>query len=326
MGGAFAAALLAAATLGGCEAAPDGEVVRTTSALTNYDYTVGKLHVRMKACDPTAPPAGHNWTTCPVDPGFVVVGGGAEVVGGDSMQPGALLYASIRSGESWAAGSKHHVYQNPRTLRAYSLGLRIDGVSETDLRTKFIRRVSAESPWGERLYARVNGPAGFILIGGGAETIRDTRIHVDCNCSDDYLMLLRSRASHDVSGDFWEAEAKDHLVVQHGFLHVEATFLAQTIPGIGTFDRQFTYGSSAYCNDSYCKALAYGDIDYVVTSVGAESPHAPSVGRLLTQLLPYGYLADNGFPYPGATATNKDHGVVDRPEWLQAQMVQLRLP
>ncbi len=116
----------------GCGLTPDAQEGDVEQAITS-DFTdaSGTVTVRIKQCAPTPPQ--EITTTCPVDSGFVLIGGGAEILGEGS--PGALLTASFPDVglTTWTASSKDQNLFFPHQLSAYSVGLKLAGVSPQTL-------------------------------------------------------------------------------------------------------------------------------------------------------------------------------------------------
>src|SRR5262245_31270856 len=128
------------------------DLEQTASALSTADYTdgTGNISVRITTCDWVASTLQSNRPTaeaiCPVAPGWVLIGGGAEVfhdpATGSATQT-ALLRASFpnpnpfngaAANTSWVARSSDDVQtQLPHQLRAYSIGLKLSGMDAATL-------------------------------------------------------------------------------------------------------------------------------------------------------------------------------------------------
>ncbi len=127
-GGGIAAAIVIC--VAGCGAENEADVlVGTQSRLMTDDS--GLVTVAITQCAPVSFPGGFGSTSCPVAPGFVLVGGGARVVG--EPEPGALLQASRPNGQSWFAQAKDHVHPCAFQLQAASIGLKLQGISQSAL-------------------------------------------------------------------------------------------------------------------------------------------------------------------------------------------------
>jgi len=117
-----------------------------SSCVYGQDFTdwSGQVHVRVYLGPWVY--GQHNVTTVSVDTDYVLVGGGAEIYGAGN--PGALLTASNPDLNltTWHASSKDHVNPYPHSLRAYAIGLRLDGVSSTDLRNYMVLVTQTSTP------------------------------------------------------------------------------------------------------------------------------------------------------------------------------------
>lgn len=232
----------------------------------------------------------HNNTSISVDSDFVLVGGGAEIYG--PGHPGALLTGSYPDSNliTWHASSKDHESRYLHSLRAWAIGLRLNGVSSTELRNHMIlvTQASTESP---RPNAVAALPPGYLLVGGGARANWDG---AGVLLTDSYPSAFQ-----------WVASAKDHRLSDPGT--VDAFVIGITsgsIPGFGSLSA--TYNSSTtYINTADGTASVQTPVGWVLTSVGGQAQYS-SGGRMLWQLFPYGYAPNRG----AARATSKDHNIV----------------
>jgi|GEM_PF-2826200 len=123
-----AALPLAASGCGGPSEVVGEELGSTVSALT---VTSGHITTQIKTCAWTAASRTPE-TTCTVDSGFVMIGGGAEINGEVN---GAVLRASAPAQDSdtaWVARSVG-LANTTHQLRAYVIGLKLEGISDTSL-------------------------------------------------------------------------------------------------------------------------------------------------------------------------------------------------
>src|SRR4051812_12011994 len=152
-----AASFLAAAlVVAACSEVPDAaeEVTeRTSAAVTQnpYHYTdfSGKLQFSVRSCMPTPAAAGLRCAYCPVEAGYIIIGGGAQIANSPSS---ARLKTSrpdsygpeIRdacTGEAPAMGASNDIWLvrsysagTTHAVQAYAVGLKIAGMTETELR------------------------------------------------------------------------------------------------------------------------------------------------------------------------------------------------
>jgi hypothetical protein len=142
-------------------------------------------------------------TEVAVEPGYVMVGGGAWV---DWTGEGNLLFASHPIPDSktaWHVRSKAHAKSSPARVTAYAIGLKckVEGVK---LQSAIATATSNKS---NRPQAAAAPPAGYKMVGGGAAiTFGDAGI------------LLT--ASYPNENNRWEGRGKDHLVGDSGSITV----------------------------------------------------------------------------------------------------------
>lgn len=292
-GSGLVAAVLAASAGCATDGVEDAKEAKTTQAISPLDITdaSGTVTVRIKQCADTG--AVHFPTaTCSVDSGFVLVGGGAEIVGDDS--PGALLYASFPDTTltTWTAQSKDHDISFLHQLRAYSIGLRLTGVAPATLRAS-MALVTARSAAAQHPFATAGLPAGFKVVGGGARA----------NWISAGQLLIGSFPS----GQGWFGASKDHVVAETGTIDVFAIGITTgTIPGFGTLDVMVTPTAVA-SGSGYSAANLAVPSGWVLTSIGGNATFN-SAGRMLTDMVPY---VDSAKTQQGATIRSKDHEVAD---------------
>lgn len=233
----------------------------------------------------------HPIVTCPVDPDYVLIGGGAYVQyrGGN----GGLLTASYPQNdqlEVWVAESKDHIWATPHTLHCYSIGLKLEGVDSHTLRQLLIFK-SVTSTTQPHSSVSVFVPDDYTLIGGGA---RVNYIGVGNMLTESYPYDSRT----------WRVKSKDHLIAD------PATITAYAIGIKSEYIPNFGYIEIQSMNDSAYQSAGFGSIGHNVTSgwvlscVGGKATWN-GVGRMLTRIAPV--------PFHGTEilATSKDHGIVD---------------
>lgn len=102
---------------------PDPANLRVFAIGIRRNLPVGS--VRVAITKSTSGQAPHPAAVASVEPGFALVGGGAEV---HWHEPGNLLWKlepSTGHDQSFSAASKDHVHPSPSTITAYALGIRI---------------------------------------------------------------------------------------------------------------------------------------------------------------------------------------------------------
>jgi hypothetical protein len=148
-------------------------------------------------------PITHGEIYCSVSDGYVLVGGGAWADwSGKQPDAGAFLIAShpVNDGSftTWRATSKDHGIVQPHILRAYAIGIRMQGVTPAKWRSRLIiKEQNSLNTIGERL-AIARLPSPYKLIGGGARA----------NYSGDGALLT---SSYPEDATTWRAAAKHHV-------------------------------------------------------------------------------------------------------------------
>jgi len=277
----------------GCGVTPDDQESNVEQAVTaDFADASGTVTVRIKQCAPTASRE-INTTTCPVDSGFVLIGGGAEILGEGS--PGALLTASFPDLglTTWTASSKDQHLFFPHQLSAYSVGLKLAGVTPQTL-FSFMKVTSVRSIASEHPSTAISVPGGFTLVGGGARA----------NWVSEGQLLTRSIPS----GSQWLAASKDHAVAEVGTVDAFAIGITSgTIPGFGSLDVNVGQASTSV-------PTGYGTINrivpggFVLASIGGDAQFN-GAGRMLTDLIPFGDAPTDSVP--GATVRSKDQEFQD---------------
>jgi vibriolysin len=277
----------------GCGLTPDVQEGAAEQALTaDFVDASGAVTVRITQCPPTAAQE-HNTTTCSVDSDFVLIGGGAEILG--ESTPGALLTGSFPNldKKTWTASSKDQRLASFHQLRAYAVGLKLAGVSALTL-SNFVTVVSLRSTRSGHPSTSIGVPGGFNLIGGGARA----------NWSTEGQLLTRSIPS----GSQWLAASKEHVVAESGTVDAFVIGITSgTIPGFGSIDVTVNQASTGVPT-GYGTANRAVPAGWVLASIGGEAQYA-SAGRMLTDLIPFVDAPTDAAQ--GATVRSKDHEVQD---------------
>jgi MAC/Perforin domain len=146
--------------------------------------------------------AAHPEQEVAVEPGYVMVGGGAWV---DWTGEGNLLVAShpTESKTAWRVQSKDHVKSSPARITAYAVGLRskVEGIK---LQSSIATAKSSKS---NRPQAAAAPPSGYKMVGGGAALTFDKG----------GLLLT---ASYPNENNQWVGQGKDHLEGDNGSITV----------------------------------------------------------------------------------------------------------
>lgn len=285
--------MLGIALLAGCtEASAPAEGEADQALSEDFTDASGTVTIRVRQCAASAylhaPTA-----SCGVDSDFVLVGGGAEVIGEEN--PGALLTASYPDLglTSWTASSKDDRISYLNSVRPYSIGLRLAGVSASTLRSN-MRVVMAHSAPAEHPAVSAALPAGFVLIGGGAKA----------NWSGEGQMLT---STYPIDSTHWFAASKDHLAAEVGTVDSYAIGITTgTIPGFGSSLDVMTNVAYFYQSSGYGTAAIAEPGGWVGSSIGGDARYT-SWGRMLTDLIPF----VDGASVEGALVRSKDQVAYD---------------
>lgn len=229
-------------------------------------------------------PHKHKWTDekVTVPAGYVCIGGGVITYGNGQ---GAFVTASYPSSDkkSWVVSTKDHVISNPHVIRVYAIGLKLDGVSESNLKN-YINHYSASTGSAAHPTKSVIVPSNYTMIGGGAKV----------NWSGAGNLLV---TSGPVNTSTWGAKSKDHVHHSPASLTVYAIGLSKNIPNYSNIQAQTYYASSYSSTGNGSVSLRVPNSDYAFTSCGARNNYT-GWGRLLRVMSPNG---------EGSGASNKDH-------------------
>ena len=232
------------------------------------------------------------WTVSQsVDPGWVCVGGGADLY---YTGAGALLTASYPSldKKSWNASSKDHAKTDLHRIAVYAVGLKIQGVSESELKS-YITITSDTSVVTNHPFAHSYVPNNSILIGGGAKV----------NLNGGYGNLLTASAPQGASSvpytaNYWRAASKDHLKSNPTSITSYSIAIRKVIPNFGEVESQvFFTAYSGVSNGVSSVTASISSSDYAFIGFGARTTYS-GAGRMLCTLRP---------AIDGGSFANKDH-------------------
>jgi vibriolysin len=298
--GTLTFALLASAACAGCGAEPGGgeggATVTRKAAVSSTAYTdwSGLVTVHVKICD-WSPVGSSPGAWCEVDPGQVLIGGGAEVEG--MADGGGLLWGSapIDGEQAWWAGSKDHVTYYPHRIRAYAVGLEL-AYMDYDTLASLVTRTTGSSPCCDNQpWAAATAPAGHIMLGGGGRI----------NWAEAGLLLTESDPGGE---DTWLVKGTDHEVPDPSGSAVAIVIsIPRCLNGLwwGGCLRSLGAGWATAASTGYSMSSMLIPDGWVPAGVGARA-EANSYGRFITDAYPM--LSDGS---PGATLFTKDHDYAD---------------
>ena len=235
---------------------------------------------------------------------MVVIGGGAE---GALMPAGALLTASYPNSEqsAWLASSKDHRLPQPHKLTVYAIGLKIDGLTRSQL-LQYIHVATNESGSAQHPEASESMPPGYLLVSGGFNI--DWRSY---NPSGGNL----ATASFPDNAFEWKARSKDHGTISTANLTVYAIGIKEDLP-VGRIIRSIQTKESSHT--AHPQAGADVIPGFALVGGGAEVNWS-GPGNLLWKLRPTIEVTNQGY-----AAGSKDHEFPD-PASLTAYSVGIKL-
>lgn len=200
---------------------------------------------------------------------FVVIGGG--VVGAGS-NPGHFLTASYPNENlsAWYVSTKDHLDANPVNLRAYAIGLKIAGLSRSQL-LNYIAVNSASSSYVAHPDISSGVPQGYSMIGGGFRVKWAGAGNI-------------ATASYPENAFSWRVRSKDHVISSPASIQAYSLGLLNTIPNIGHVDVNIAVATSGYAQHPAGSVnVASG---YALTTCGASVNYGNGAGNLLWKLMP----------------------------------------
>jgi hypothetical protein len=297
---------------------PAGELGQEASALSPLDFqdASGLVRIRIKTCEPVAshlePITGKNVaeSICPVDTDWVMIGGGAEIVG--EGQPGALLRASkpnpfpFDNGSedftSWVGRSADNRMSDgsqafPHQLRTYVIGLQLEGLQYAEVRANMIpgqdavTDTSTANPTATSVI-----PSNFVVLGGGGEVLPSVLQEPEALFPPLYLTESRANANG------WRVTARNNQTTEVGDVKTYATAIKRCPTGWKGKCLSFTsFQSTGASSSGYGFAAVSVPSPWVLSSAGAFVQQG-GAGRYLADLIPFNGAAQ------GVTARSKNHG------------------
>lgn len=221
-----------------------------------------------------------------VAPDEIAIGGGVE---GELFPQGHLLTASYPNSAltAWLVSTKDHVAPHPAIIKAYAIGLKIKGLTRSQLKShiQVYANTSATVAYPD---TSVGVASGFKLVGGGFNVIWTGDGNI-------------ATASFP-EGFKWRARSKQHIVPSPAKIRAYAIGIREFMPIEGLTRQILTkigYVRSAYAQ--YPSSTANIDAGYVLSGCGARV-NWQGEGNLLWQLVPSSVSSLHG-----CTASSKDH-------------------
>lgn len=265
--------------------------------------------VEIALWEATTGPNAHPSVSVDVDNDYACIGGGAYIDHASWGSYGALLTESRpKTGNftGWRASSKDHIYTNIHKLTVYAIGLKLNGVSVSDLKTYYLAMTDATSGTGHNPSVTTSSsafPTGWKVVGGGAEAI----------WTGTGQLLTASMPSGTKQ---WTAISKDHYYTDLGQVRAYAIALQEEdIPGFGDLDIEYKGGSSSYTSSGSDDANVTVSSDYVIGCAGGEATWS-GYGRMLWRM-----YFNSGVTQ--VLVESKDH-IVTSSGYTRAYLTQIR--
>jgi hypothetical protein len=239
-----------------------------------------------------------------VDPGYVLIGGGADITNLSDNHTGvnALLtaYYPVNDGSfsTFAAESKDHIQAYYHRLWVYAIGMRLLDANGNPLSDSYVRSFmslnQATSSSSEYPTAWATCPTGYKILSGGAKI----------NWSGAGNLLVASGPITNANGDLfdqWNVSSKDHRFVSPATIDAYIVSINPDIPGFGRLAAALKmpiYGAFSHNLEVFDNPPA----GWVVSGVGAIS-YYQGQGRMLFSVYPQSVTQ--------AYAASKDHVVDD---------------
>jgi hypothetical protein len=230
-----------------------------------------------------------------VDPGYVLVGGGADITNLSDNHTGvnALLTAAypVNDGSfsTFAAESKDHVQAYYHRLWVYAIGMRLLDASGNPLSDSYVRSFmylnQALSGLGEYPGRYVYCPSSYKILSGGAKI----------NWSGAGNLLTVSKPFD--TGVAWEVHGKDHVFVSPATIDAYVLSINPDIPAFGRLVTALKIKSN-YAISHSIEITDVAPDGYIVTGVGAAAAWVGQ-GRMLYSVYPQSVTQ--------AYAASKDH-------------------
>ncbi len=297
--------------------APKG-MAKTNGLLQTWTDWSGQVETRIYQCASPTKAQHQNSIGCQVEPGFILVGGGAYADYGTGG--GALLWESRPLDGNlvtWVASSKDHQSANPHYLHTYAIGLRLK-----DNSGNYIPKSSLLGP---HIYFRseTSSPAAHfafyslqsyvaegtwydaLYLGGGA------RLNWNC-CG---ALLNKSLLEHWNDGSQFRGSGKDHgssdpsTITAYGILMINDWYYKQVrksrpIDGFGRLEFKVASSNGNSVSTGAATALVDVETEFVITGPGGEAKATSGPGRLLYGIKPTGTTSGQVSVY------SKDHKAV----------------
>jgi hypothetical protein len=282
--------LLLVSMLAGCAAPVEFEsedVGGNTQFL--FDST-GTISISVTTCGWTEHEVGPKSTRCKVADEHVLVGGGAEIES-TPVPNGALLNGSFpsKTTQEWVASAKDHNLPQKFRLRASAIGLKLAGISRSDLLAKVAYNALSGSA-GALSTKEIPVPSGHIVLGGGAST---NGLHL--------LVASKPKIGSSSTPTGWVAVSKDHNAPSNNSVWAHIISMPPCITGWGCVQTKTITANSGPAGNGH-KSVTLKVFE-PVTTTGAEAVYSGN-GRMLTDIWPTEFSSN-----VEVMASSRDHQI-----------------
>ncbi|QDQ03758.1 hypothetical protein [Bacillus sp. BD59S] len=229
-----------------------------------------------------------------VDPGFKLIGGGAQVIYTPD-QPGCLLTASYPNDDltKWIVKARDSMTPSANVVKAFAIGLKDP---DNEFEVKLFKNTVPKQPDQHIRGSVTITDADYTLTCGGARTIP---------INDNAGNFLTESTAKD--SNTWEASCKDHEVEERATLEIFAIGLKLNSPILKLTNKLFLSGFSR--DESHPSKVVSVPKAWNLTGGGAEIAYGSEPGNLLTASFPLMDISDPTNPIQTWNVAGKDHNI-----------------
>jgi hypothetical protein len=248
--------------------------------MTEISDWSGKIHIKLFT-KRTYYPSGHHELEVKVSDDYVLVGGGAQTIY-NSDAAGSFITESRPNADlkTWHARSKDHINPGKHSLVVFAIGLKIDGVTSTYLRSK-MRIFSKESGVANHPSTNISIPNNYLLVGGGAK--------VKYGGYGNLLVHSYPKTNTSGNGYSWYVKSKDHQVADRATIVAYAIGIENiSFPNIGHVEVNVNGGGTPFGQGSGSaqESFVRPHPGWALTCSGGKSDYSGE-GRMITSIYPY---------------------------------------
>lgn len=229
-----------------------------------------------------------------VDPGFKLIGGGAQVIYTPD-QPGCLITASYPNDNltKWIVKARDSMTPSSNVIKAFAIGLK-DPDNEFDVR--LFKNTVPDQPAQHIIGSVTITDSDYTLTCGGARTIP---------INDNAGNFLTESTAKDPNT--WGARCKDHEKEEEAILEIFAIGLKLNSPILKLTNKLFSSGFSR--SEAHPSMVVSVPKEWNLTGGGAEIVYGSEAGNLLTASFPLIDISDPTNPIQTWNVAGKDHNI-----------------